>query len=178
MPQRQPNSLRQTWNIVILSADFERRIPLNSFVLDREGFFSRKAGSESRPKHFSPKLLKSHLLRPQGQRESPGNNAKKRNLNLSRHRPASVGGNSAHQIAGARGGGVEAGHEHSRGAAGQAASHRLHVISGQIDVNRAAADRAIGARQNGLAHDRSRSVKAEVSEPGDSEKRGTQNDPR
>ena len=43
-----------------------------------------------------PNLLKSHLLRPQGQRESPGNNAKKRNLNLSRHRPAGMAGNSAH----------------------------------------------------------------------------------
>src|ERR1700674_4998943 len=123
------------------------------------------------------KSLESHLVWSQSHRKPPSDKAQERNLDFSRYRPPGMAGNSAHQIAGACSSGVEARHEHPRGAAGQAASHRLHVITGQIDIDRAAADRAIGARQHGLGHDRPRSVKAEISKSRDSEKRAAQNDP-
>jgi hypothetical protein len=55
---------------------------------------------------FFLKLLQSHLIRPQSQRKPSGNNAEKRNLNLSRHCPPGMAGNSAHQVAGTGGGGV------------------------------------------------------------------------
>jgi hypothetical protein len=52
------------------------------------------------------KLLQSHLIRPQSQRKPSGNNAEERNLNLSRHRPPGMAGNSAHEISGTRSGRV------------------------------------------------------------------------
>src|SRR5580704_5090589 len=52
------------------------------------------------------------------------------------------------------------------------------MVGGQVDVNRAAADRAVGAGQYGSGHDGSRSVKAQVPKSGDAKERGAQYDSR